>query len=292
MRKGAQSILIIADGEEAPPPELLRSDVLHQVVYAPLSRPDLRRRTRWLSEAERARRTRKPSEADLTTARLSNAGRIAAFLAHETRNALSYAWANAQYVKKTLQSGVSGDQEIVHAAVDLEEGVSRALGAARTVLELARCQKLECSPLDLNDVTERTVRLLTAKVHNGARCEVQLAPVPAVLADASALAQVITNLVLNAKDAAGARGQVRITTAREDDAVAVCIADSGKGLTPSAQKRLFEPFKTSKKNGGTGLGLAISKWLVESMGGSLVAVRRGALGGAEFRVLLRVAPSA
>jgi signal transduction histidine kinase len=94
---------------------------------------------------------------------------------------------------------------------------------------------------------------------------------PAVALGHEQLMQVILNLVMNAADAVGAGGTVRIAAARHNGGVRLVIEDNGPGVDPRVQAQLFEPFVTTKDVGkGTGLGLAVCRGLVESAGGSIV----------------------
>jgi len=82
--------------------------------------------------------------------------------------------------------------------------------------------------------------------------------------------QVILNLVLNAADAVGAGGKVRVSAARSGDGVQLAVEDDGPGVDARVKAQLFEPFVTTKEVGkGTGLGLAVCRGLVEAAGGSI-----------------------
>jgi signal transduction histidine kinase len=85
--------------------------------------------------------------------------------------------------------------------------------------------------------------------------------------------QVFVNLVKNALDAVearGARGRVRLDVSREGDMVEVVVEDNGVGIAEADMRRVFEPFFTTKEVGkGTGLGLPISARIVERCGGTL-----------------------
>ena len=97
----------------------------------------------------------------------------------------------------------------------------------------------------------------------------------------------VLNLVTNALQAAGRGGHVRLSTARVDGRVELVVEDDGPGVPPELVDRIFEPFYTTR-DGGTGLGLFISYGIVERHGGTL-AVDRGPLGGARFRLTLPAA---
>lgn len=108
------------------------------------------------------------------------------------------------------------------------------------------------------------------------------------------LQQVITNLVLNARDATPAGGRISITTATaaDDDSYAdIIVSDNGIGMTPSQLERAFDPYFTTKGDAGTGLGLAICRDIVERNGGQLLA-ESTAGSGSSFTVRLPLVPRA
>jgi signal transduction histidine kinase len=116
------------------------------------------------------------------------------------------------------------------------------------------------------------------------------AELPAVVADARRLEQVLLNLLLNAGDAMGGRGRLEIAARPRADGVEVDVLDRGPGIPEADLSRVFDPFFTTKPPGaGTGLGLSICHRLVESFGGTIEAANREG-GGARLRLVLRPAP--
>jgi signal transduction histidine kinase len=112
---------------------------------------------------------------------------------------------------------------------------------------------------------------------------------PDVALSRERLVQVVLNLVLNAADAVGAGGRVRIGAERGALGVTLSVEDDGPGIDPKVKERLFEPFVTTKEVGkGTGLGLAVCRGLVESVGGS-IALDETVTRGARFVVELPAA---
>ena len=99
------------------------------------------------------------------------------------------------------------------------------------------------------------------------------------------LGRVFYNLIDNAADAMLDGGRVKLRFKLTDDEVLTELEDSGKGIAPEIQDRLFEPFATYGKKSGTGLGLSIAKRIVEEHGGSISA-RNSASGGAVFAFTL------
>jgi putative PEP-CTERM system histidine kinase len=145
-------------------------------------------------------------------------------------------------------------------------------------------EKLEIKPVetDLNEV----VRAALCEMGNISPPFVQeFQPVPKSLMDAEQVRKVVTNLVLNAREAAGEFGRVRIGTERQNGWIVLSVEDNGCGMSPEFMgKSLFRPFQTTKKN-GIGIGMFHSKLIVEAHRGRIeVESEQGK--GTLFRVLL------
>jgi len=114
-------------------------------------------------------------------------------------------------------------------------------------------------------------------------------PFPPLLMQRGHLAEIIVNLLLNAREALAGHGTISITAATtRDRAVEITVADDGPGIPPQNLGRLFEAYFTTKEK-GTGLGLAIVKHNAELYGGS-VRVQSVLGQGAKFTVLLPSQP--
>ena len=104
------------------------------------------------------------------------------------------------------------------------------------------------------------------------------------MADNTAMIQVLLNIILNAIDAVGKHGKIKINHFHENGGYRINISDNGPGIAESIKKDLFEPFVTFK-DGGTGLGLSITKKLLKSFGGDINLVESDS-GGAKFNIPL------
>ncbi|HEV2096525.1 MAG TPA: ATP-binding protein, partial [Chthoniobacterales bacterium] len=111
------------------------------------------------------------------------------------------------------------------------------------------------------------------------------APLPKVVADRDQIYSVVTNLLLNARDAVESGGQVRVETRQNGEWAAVSVADNGCGMSSTFLKEsLFRPFQTTKKK-GIGIGMFQTKMIVEAHRGTIqVSSKLGA--GTTFRVML------
>ena len=115
----------------------------------------------------------------------------------------------------------------------------------------------------------------------------ELRPLPKILVDREQIQSVVTNLVLNAKDAMGAGGRIHVQTDQRDGRAIFSITDNGCGMSPAFVKEsLFRPFHSTKKK-GLGIGMFQSRMVVEAHRGS-IQVESEAGKGTTFRVMLPI----
>jgi signal transduction histidine kinase len=145
---------------------------------------------------------------------------------------------------------------------------------------------------DAGRIVDATVRILRRDLERSARLEVILSDSPLVAIDASALGQIVLNLLLNAAQAIEASGlpgrAIRVHVERSGEHVVLRVADSGPGMNGEQLERLFEPHFTTR-SGGSGLGLPIVRELAERAGGE-VAVKSHL--GSGTTVEVRLLPAA
>jgi len=221
--------------------------------------------------------------------KLAVAGRLAASIAHEIHNPLDSV-ANLHF----LLSAESDPEKRADYLRMAQQELGRTMQISRTMLSLYREPRAPV-PLDLKDLIEGVLLLLDRRLqHQGIRLQREIEGSLVVEGFPAELRQVFTNLIVNAIDAAGSKGRIRI---RMESAEAgelhgagaiVEIADSGPGIPRDVTSKLFQPFFTTKGAEGTGLGLWVSMGIVQKHGG---AIRMGESGdpglpGACLRVYL------
>ena len=229
-------------------------------------------------------------ELHLRAERLEAVAELSSSLAHEIKNPLASIRSSVEQLGRSARA--NPDEKFLAGLIVREsDRLSRLLSE---FLDFSRVRVTECRPMDLHSVAEAAIRLV--RQHPDCAAGVQIAleggPTP-MEGDEDLLHRVVSNLVLNAVQAAGTRAAVKVRTglaaanelpggAGIDNPVALRISDNGPGIPADLQARLFEPFATGRV-GGTGLGLAIVQRAVEAHRG-LVLVDTKAGGGTTFTV--------
>ncbi|MBI3928459.1 MAG: hypothetical protein HY319_23155 [Armatimonadetes bacterium] len=221
------------------------------------------------------------------SSKLSAVGQLAAGIAHELNTPLGAIMLQVESALLRL------DRDPQKAAAKLEAAL-KATGQARNIVRKlltysAQNRQMEIVKLDV--VLEDTLELLGKQLRlDGVELVQHLQPVPPLRGCPSELQQVMTNLLLNARDALAERaskGTIEIGLSAANGRVELSVSDDGPGVPEELQDRIFEPFFTTKPVGkGTGLGLAISRQILERHGGWLEC--RSRPGESIFTVVLPV----
>ena len=205
---------------------------------------------------------------------LANLGELAAGLAHEIKNPLAGIAGAMQILSSDLAPGDPKREVFEEIAVQ----VRRIEKTVTDLLSFARPQRMEFSPVNLNEVTKAALFLV--RQHSEAKqitFQEDLAPtLPLVHADPRQIQQVFLNLILNAVQAMPAGGKVTVRTQgikRETpegprSVVQAEVEDTGPGIPEDVLTHIFEPFFTTKHK-GTGLGLAIVRRIVSEHSGEI-----------------------
>jgi signal transduction histidine kinase len=214
-------------------------------------------------------------------------GRLAATIAHEVNNPME-AIKNAIYL---LASAIPENASPVYNILKSE--TERVARIVRQMLGLYRNTE-QVKPVNVNTIIEDTLLLLNRQLQR-ANIEVQteLEVLPDAVIAADQIRQVLSNLVINARDAMPNGGKLRIRSRHipgYDDLhgwVRILIADTGSGIPSEMIRSIFEPFVTTKGERGTGLGLWIVKGIIQNHAGKLsVKSRMGR--GTTFKIDLPV----
>ncbi len=204
----------------------------------------------------------------LRSEKLASVGQLAAGVAHEIGNPVSIILG---YLEILRRSEVCPEERASYLA-DMTEATERISGIIRDLLDFSRPVQDEDDGADLDRAIASTRKLLRPQkrfrevVVEGPAAPTRLR----VHMSEGRLQQILVNLLMNAADAMQGRGRVEIRVEDRGEKVGLIVADEGPGIPPEAQRRVFDPFYTTKEPGeGTGLGLAICHSLVQAFGGEI-----------------------
>jgi len=206
------------------------------------------------------------------TERLAALGRLVTGVAHELRNPISVVRATVQLMETDFPD-VANINEYVTI---IKEQVDRQNRIIQELLDFGRPARHFTQPVAVNALLEK-VLTFTASLLRQNKIELKLATeqnLPLIEADGERIKQVFVNLILNAVAAMPGGGTLTIQTYRENAGVCAAFSDTGGGIAPEDQPKIFDPFYTTKES-GTGLGLSISHQIVKSHGGSIEVTRTG-----------------
>ncbi len=293
----------------------------------PFDRDELRVRLRAGERIIRLELNLRETQATLIqTEQLASLGRLAAGVAHEINNPISYVINNLTVLRRDVQAaldvlikygegrealtraepGLAAEVARMEEEMDLAylrenlgrmfnssaEGLQRIRAIVQNLRDFARLDEAEFKDVDLNAALESTLEALHHEINQHAvRVMTDLQPLPPLGCRAGKVNQVFLNILLNAIQASERDGTIEVRTRndRETDLL-VEVEDHGEGIRPEHLPHIFEPFFTTKPVGkGTGLGLSVSYGIIRDHKGSLdveSTVGQGSL----FRIRLPLRP--
>lgn len=225
--------------------------------------------------------------------RLASLGRLAAGVAHEVNNPLTYLLLNLERIEKGLGRSWTPQlaADLRASAALARDGAERVRAIVRALGAFGREDDLFVGGVDLHHVVDAALRLSENQARHSGRIVKDYRATRQVRGSELRLTQVFVNLLANAADAL--RGgdtdantiEIR-TYDDEGDGVVAEVKDNGSGIPPHLLGRIFDPFFTTKPVGeGTGLGLSICHSIVRSFGGHIGVTSKPGEGSA-FRVIL------
>jgi len=198
-------------------------------------------------------------------------------VAHEIKNPLTPMKLSIQHLRRAFKRDRDGDSDFAalfdRITATLIEQIDALVRIANEFSTFARLPTRVPEPLDLNEVIQEAARLMDAEAEAGTLV-LDLHPEPLVVeADREELRRTYINLLKNAFQALpDETGRVRVTTALveadEGPVVESRVTDTGTGIPPEVQGKIFEP-NFSTKTSGTGLGLAIAQKSIDELGGTI-----------------------
>ena len=234
-------------------------------------------------------------------------GTLAASVAHEINNPLTFILGHASLMAESLErmgqalAGASGPVRaqllpliagMRESLEPIQSGTNRIADITRELSTFGRPAK-KTGLVDVAAAIKAVLRLVGKQIESRASVDVDLGPTSAIHGDQAGLVQVILNLAINAMHALpadrAATNRIWVRAADEAGRVVIEVSDNGPGVLPEDRDRIFEPFQTTKEVGdGSGLGLFVCRNIVSAWSGT-VTVEERAGGGARFRVELPAA---
>lgn len=217
--------------------------------------------------------------------RLAALGRVTAGVAHEVKNPLN----SMRLWLEVLKANMPTDPEPQQAVKMLDSEIDRLDRAVKTFLNFTRPVELNLEETDLRELLDEVLDAARPSIAKGGLTLHAELPgeFPAAMVDRQLMHQALSNLVLNAYLFTDPGGQITVGLRRAGEYAAIEVADTGSGISPEDQKKIFQLFFTTRP-GGTGIGLANTFRFVQLHNGQIEF--ESELGrGTTFRVLLPLA---
>jgi PAS domain S-box-containing protein len=229
--------------------------------------------------------------------RVSGLGRVAATIAHEFNNVLMGIQPFAEAIRKR-----SEDEKTLKAAAQITTSVARGKRVTQEILRFTQPAEPALQPVSVKEWLQHLLPELQSLVGPRIEIDLKMPSQPIIVrGDPVQLQQVLTNLVLNARDAMAGGGVITIAVHDETSGadfssgpippgvVLITVHDTGGGMSPEVLRNIFEPLFTTKRT-GTGLGLAVALQVIRRHGGSIHAESKVGQ-GTTFFIFLPTAPA-
>lgn len=209
--------------------------------------------------------------------KLSSLGLLAAGVAHEINNPMSYILANVQVLKEVLEELPNRNEDLQEFVDSLLpstlDGIRRVNAIVADLRKFSRGDQQEMTNYSLTEQVGAALRICSSQIKRTCATDVDLDKLcPSALGYPQRLVQVFINLLMNAAEAQpqDRQGTIEVRSGNDGNNVWVSFKDTGSGMSPEVKAKLFKPFFTTKGVGrGTGLGLAVSRNIVVQHGGRI-----------------------
>lgn len=202
--------------------------------------------------------------------KLVSIGTLSAGIAHQLNNPLNNISTSCQIAISDFDDG---DKEFIKKMLsNIDQETARARDVVQGLLEFSREKDFALRMLNLATIASRSVKLVHSQIPAPIKITVDIAPELVLPMDGQRIQEVFLNLIINASHAISGAGTIDISASvhDEEDMVYITVCDSGCGISRDIQKRLFDPFFSTKEEGkGTGLGLSIAYGIIQKHNGKI-----------------------
>lgn len=248
----------------------LSSFVLYIVLFRRYWEKKVREKTNLIKETEAQL---------IQMEKMASLGTLAAGIAHEINNPLSFLISNLETLKTYFQDleGISLSYKLKSQNVTsddfmamIQESIDGSLRIKKIVTDLrtfSRRSETKKASLDINQVLESVLSIVWNEIKYKSTVSKDFQAKTIIFGDPTQLSQVFLNIIINASQAIANKGTIAISTYEDEQNIYVKITDTGSGITPEVLSKIFDPFFSTKKS--VGLGLSVSYNIIKQHAGDI-----------------------
>ncbi|WP_319762589.1 HAMP domain-containing sensor histidine kinase [Maridesulfovibrio sp.] len=216
--------------------------------------------------------------------KLSSIGTLASGIAHQLNNPLNNISTSCQILEERTKGKDELADKMMH---NIMQETMRSRDIVKGLLEFSREREYSPGPIEIDKIVQSAVSLVSSQVPSNINLVLNLPENIFVFADRRKLQEAFINLLINAIQAIGTdQGQIEVSLSADKENTTINISDTGPGIPPETQERIFDPFFSTKEVGqGTGLGLYIVYGIIEKHQGN-IRVRSNPGQGTKFLITL------